>query len=171
MLNIFGFFVLAKIYHSLDFLLNWDFKSGFWWSWSCPAKISPLNSAEDFAHINIMTVGFPPCSTTIIIAHQDENTTKSTKSTKQAPAGPRNHLGASSNVTQPQLFSLFTDFYLNPFWSMDRSLVPTSLCILARFTSFLLPFLRQKFSLKMPPPVLWSKVWESKSASSFTLWF
>ena len=45
-------------------------KSGFRQSWSCPAKISPLNSAEDFAHINIMTVGFPSCATTIIIAHQ-----------------------------------------------------------------------------------------------------
>ena len=40
----------------------------FCWSWSFPAKISPLNLAKDFAvDINIMTVGFPSHVTAIII--------------------------------------------------------------------------------------------------------
>ena len=128
-----------------NLLLNRDFKFGFWWSWSCPAKISPLNSAEDFAHINIMTVGFPSCATVtiIIVAHHcDENTTKIT-CTKQLLANPTNHLEASRSNDRASIF-LGTDFYLDLSWSMDRSLVPTSLCIPAGFTSFLVPVLPQR---------------------------
>ena len=114
-------------------------KSGFWRSWSCPAKISPLNSAEDFAHINIMTVGFPSCATTIIIPHHLMKTPPKAPNTKQ----PSTHLEVSGNwvsshATAIWVAMLFLGSQISIWIHLDPW-IEAQFCIPAGFTSFRVP--------------------------------
>ena len=109
----------------------------FCWSWSFPAKISPLNLAKDFAvDINIMTVGFPSHVTTIIIPQHKR---------RKASSQMVDHKIRCSNseLFLPYWLEAFssriTDF--NPDLSCSTDLRIFQLCIPSGFTCFPIRFL------------------------------
>ena len=137
----------------------------FCWSWSFPAKISPLNLAKDFAvDINIMTVGFPSHVTTIIIPQHKR---------RKASSQMVDHKIRCSNS---ELFlpywveafsSRITDF--NPNLSCSTDLRIFQLCIPSGFTCFPIRFLPHA-----PPSTPGGKAWPSRPApalfSRFIRW-
>ena len=133
----------------------------FCWSWSFPAKISPLNLAKDFAvDINIMTVGFPSHVTTIIIPQH-----KRRKASSQIFLLWITRLNVriqnSSSPTDLKLFLLESQIsipiYLAPqTWEFSNSVFRPDLHV---FPS--------DFSPVSPPSTPGGKAWPSRPARAF----
>ena len=134
----------------------------FCWSWSFPAKISPLNLAKDFAvDINIMTVGFPSHVTAIIIP-QHKRRKASTQIVLLWITRLSVRIQNSSSPTELKLFLLESQIsipiYLAPqTWEFSNSVFRPDLHV---FPS--------DFSPVSPPSTPGGKAWPSRPAVPFS---
>ena len=131
----------------------------FCWSWSFPAKISPLNLAKDFAvDINIMTVGFPSHVTAIIIPQH-----KRRKALSQIVLDNKTQC-SNSELFLPYWVEAFpswiTDF--NPDLSCSTDLRIFQLCIPSGFTCFPIRFLP-----RVPPFHSWGQSLAKSTSRAF----